>query len=150
MKKTKIFAGFTAFAFAVSLGFLSCSNNNDDDDEKEVSIYDTNDNLVSSESIAFNILRDLCDLKNEEGDEELPDGWETKSFDSDIGTTFPAEISDGTIRYVACESADAAAEAANRWLIDYEGIGRRFKTYEFHSNLRQQTARELFAKYHKA
>ena len=110
MKKTKIFAGFTAFAFAVSLGFLSCSNNNDDDDEKEVSIYDTNDNLVSSESIAFNILRDLCDLKNEEGDEELPDGWETKSFDSDIGTTFPAEISDGTIRYVACESADAAAE----------------------------------------
>lgn len=110
MKKTKIFAGFTAFAFAVSLGFLSCSNNNDDDDEKEVTIYDTKDNLVSSESIAFNILRDLCDLKNEEGDEELPDGWETKSFDSDIGTTFSAEISDGTIRYVACESADAAAE----------------------------------------
>ena len=109
MKRTKIFAGFAALVFMAGLGFVSCSND-DDEDEKELSIEDTKDNSVSSESIAFNILRDLCDLANEDGEEELPDGWESKTFSADIGTTFPEEIqSDSTVRYVAVESADEAA-----------------------------------------
>jgi len=110
MKKTKILTSFAALIFATSLGFVSCSNDDDDEDEKEISIEETEDNSVSSESIAFNILRELCDLANEDGEEELPDGWETQSFESDIGTTFPVAISDESVRYVACGSADEAAE----------------------------------------
>lgn len=47
------------------------------------------------------------------------------------------------------ESEDAAAASADRWLIDYEGVGRSFKSYSYHTSVRQQKARELYNKYHK-
>ena len=45
------------------------------------------------------------------------------------------------------DSADAAAKAADKWLIDYEGVGRSFKSYPAHTAMRQETARQLYAKY---
>ena len=106
MKRTKFFAAGTALALIVGVALLSCSN---DDDEK--TIADTQDNAVTTEDIAFNILRELCDLNNDDGDEELPSDWKIKTFEADIGTTFPEEVeSDSTVRYVACDSADDAAD----------------------------------------
>lgn len=53
------------------------------------------------------------------------------------------------LKAITGESAEAAAQAADRWLIDYEGVGRSKKTYQAHSDMRQATARELYKKYHK-
>ena len=53
------------------------------------------------------------------------------------------------IKAITGESEDAAAAAADRWLIDYEGIGRSKQTYSAHSAMRQETARQLYQKYHK-
>ena len=109
MKRTKLFAAGAALALIVGLALLSCSN--DSDEKKEETIADTQDNAVAAEDIAFNLLRELCDLKNDNGDEELPSDWKTKTFTADIGTSFPTDVeSDSTVRYVACENADDAAE----------------------------------------
>ena len=53
------------------------------------------------------------------------------------------------LKAITGETADAAAASADRWLIDYEGIGRSRKTYAAHSKMRQDKARELFQRYHK-
>jgi len=109
MKRTRFFAGAIALTLAMGLALASCSN--DDDEKKEETIADKQDNAVTTEDIAFNILRDLCDLKNDDGDEELPSDWKSKTFTADIGTTFPTEVeSNDTVRYVACDSADDAAD----------------------------------------
>ena len=107
MKRTKLFAAGAALVLIVGLALLSCSN--DSDEKKEETIADTQDNAVTTEDIAFNILRDLCDLKNDDGDEELPSDWKTRTFPADIGTTLDIPEADPNERYVACESEEAAA-----------------------------------------
>lgn len=53
------------------------------------------------------------------------------------------------LQAIAGETTDAAAKAADRWLIDYEGCGRSKQSYPYHTRVRQEKARELFQKYHK-
>ena len=52
------------------------------------------------------------------------------------------------LKAIAGESEDAAAAAADRWLIDYEGVGRSFKSYPAHTAMRQETARQLYQRFH--
>ena len=110
MKKTKIFAGFTAFAFAVSLGFLSCSNTEDDNNSSS--------DELELESAAFSVLRSLTDLSKydpeavkEDDDDEyigietLPSNWKSMTFACDQGVALDG---DDSVRIIAVSGvADA-------------------------------------------
>ncbi|MBR1721618.1 MAG: hypothetical protein IJ727_03910 [Treponema sp.] len=106
MRRTKFLTACVAMAFVAGMGFVSCAD--DDNEKKEQEITDTQDNSVSTDDIVFNILRDLCDLSNDDGEEELPSDWKNRQFPADIGTTLDVPDADPNERYVACESAEEA------------------------------------------
>ena len=111
MKRTKFFAGAAALVFAMSLGFLSCSND-DDNSSTEASAAE-----IELENSAFNVLRSLCNLAqydenastDEDGEytgvETLPSNWKSVIFTCDQGYVLG---DDETVRSIATAGTDDA------------------------------------------
>ena len=105
MKRTKFFASAAALVFAMSLGFLSCSND-DDNSNTEASEAD-----IELENSAFTVLRSLTDLvqydPNKQTDEDgevtgietLPSNWKNLTFTCNQGGVL--DDSNPTVRSVA-------------------------------------------------
>ena len=111
MKRAKLFASAAALVFAMGFGFLSCSN--DDGDSTSNSSATTKTEAEQElEDAAFNILRSLCTLPTEDesdennGVEELPEGWQGMEFTCDEGYVLDEDSE--SVRSVAVTDLDEA------------------------------------------
>lgn len=111
MKRTKFFAGAVALIFAMSLGFVSCS---DSDDGGSNVMADEN-----LETVAYNVLRSLCVLDGDsDGIEELPANWQSADYEIDEG--YILDEKNPTVRYVPAYSSDDAYELFADIVGEYE------------------------------
>ena len=110
MKRTKIFMTLTALALTASLGFVSCANNDDGEsttDDRDT--YDTDGSARALDDAAFNLLRSLCSIDDDEdGVENLGKGSGSKTFELDEGVVLPG--AEEGVRSIACDSFDYALE----------------------------------------
>ena len=113
MKRTKFFASAIALTFAMSLGFISCSND-DDDNNTSAEKSEAQEELENS---AFSVLRSLCNLAEYDenaatdedgaytGVETLPSNWQSIKFTCDQGYVLG---DDETVRSIAASGIDDA------------------------------------------
>ncbi len=113
MKRTKFFASAIALTFAMSLGFISCSND-DDDNNTSAEKSEAQEELENS---AFSVLRSLCNLAEYDenaatdedgaytGVETLPSNWQSIKFTCDQGYVLG---DDKTVRSIAASGIDDA------------------------------------------
>ena len=113
MKRTKFLAGALALIFAMSLGFISCSND-DDDNNTSAEKSEAQEELENS---AFSVLRSLCNLAEYDenaatdedgaytGVETLPSNWQSIKFTCDQGYVLG---DDDTVRSIATAGTDDA------------------------------------------
>ena len=98
MRKTKLFVAGAALVFAASLFFTGCQNGSKDDASEEIdtSTVDTDNTEEALESAAFSLLRSICKLyeddgENDAGIEALPKDWQTASYVIDEGSVIGSD-----------------------------------------------------------